>query len=238
MRSSTMFQPATLGGSQLLVDDDGTGLDAARCQLSSRALPDPVGRRRLHAALDVMPGPGHANRRFPRARQLAQRVFGPFFALGGAQSHEDGLFGVAPGGIRPRKCPRGRRAIRADAARACSCPRSRLQRPRVVPPSGGEPFPSARGCGATTSLDALVANSSTEASIGGRVHIRPSRGDPVSHGGPSAPRAGNDRLSSVDEQYFTDSCPSRATRPRHRCGDARLFDSSMRVSRASFRVLS
>ena len=80
-----VLQPTTLGGGQLLVNDDGVGLNATHdlSQLASLAGPQVGGRIGLHAALDD--AVEHARTGGLRERgELAQRVLGFFFALRGA----------------------------------------------------------------------------------------------------------------------------------------------------------
>ena len=88
-----ILQPTTLGGGQLLVNDDGVRLDAAHDigQLAGLTGPQ-VGRGvGLHTALDN--AVEHARTGGLRERgQLAQRVLRLFFALRGAQAHEHDLF--------------------------------------------------------------------------------------------------------------------------------------------------
>ena len=185
-----VLQPTTLGGGQLLVDDDRVGLHRAHDlgQLTGLA-GSQVGRRvGLHAALDN--AVEHARTGGLRERgELAQRVLGLFLALRGAQAHEHDLFEshlavldlgdvLAVGGTRVDAA-----RARAGLALQCACV------PRVVLSRGrGERRCRARENARDDVVDALVAFLDRGVGIGGGgVHIRPSReGLPVSHGGPSS----------------------------------------------------
>ena len=85
LRVDNVLQPTTLGGGQLLVNDDGVGLDAAHDvgQLAGLARPQVGCGVGLHAALDDTVK--HARTGGLRERsQLTQRVLGFLFALRGA----------------------------------------------------------------------------------------------------------------------------------------------------------
>ena len=88
-----VLQPTTLGGGQLLVDDDRVGLDGAHDvgQFAGFAGPQVCRGVGLHAALDD--AVEHARTGGLRERcQLAQRVLSLFLTLRGAQAHEHDLF--------------------------------------------------------------------------------------------------------------------------------------------------
>ena len=88
-----VLQPTTLGGSQLLVNDDGVGLDAAHDvgQLAGLARPQVGCGVGLHAALNDAIQDARTGGLRERS-QLAQRVLRLFLALRGAQAHEHDLF--------------------------------------------------------------------------------------------------------------------------------------------------
>ena len=88
-----VLQPAALRGGQLLVDDDGVGLNATYDlgQLASLAGPQVGSRIGLHATLNDAVEDARTGGLRERG-QLAQRVFGFLFALRGAQAHENDLF--------------------------------------------------------------------------------------------------------------------------------------------------